>query len=228
MADDEVAVNNTTADVLNKTLVLAENDVTISAEWTFDRGSDPPFDVGSGAGKVVNLDADKLDGFEASAFPRLATNNTFTGINSAATQPNGSYYNSAVQSVADDTATALTFDTEDNDVSSMHSTSSNQSKVNAVNAGTYLLIGTMTFATDATAEFCKGYFRKNGTTKIGGGFKGNLNATLDQTIQVVATVVLAANDYIELIAHHKAGNALNVGHASLRDQQNSIQVVKLW
>lgn len=53
---------------------------------TFDRSAagasaDAPFAVASGADKVANLDADKLDGFDESAFAKLADNETFTGNN---------------------------------------------------------------------------------------------------------------------------------------------------
>lgn len=222
-----VAVNNTDAQLSANTLLLAEIAATITALHTFDRGSSAPFAVASGAAKVSNLDADKLDGVEGSDYARISANNTFTGIQSDAAQPNGSYYNSAVQSVSDNTATALTLDTEDNDVGSMHSIASNTSRVTIVVAGTYLLIGSAGFAVDADG-YRKLYFRKNGTTKIGGGVQSNGSATIEFGLQCHCLVVLAANDYVELIAHHTAGNALNVGHGTLRELQASVQVVKLW
>jgi hypothetical protein len=46
---------------------------------TFDRDPSAPFAVTSGSAKVDNLDADKLDGFDESAFFKLADNETVTG-----------------------------------------------------------------------------------------------------------------------------------------------------
>lgn len=47
---------------------------------TFDRDPDVPFAVTSGSGKVENLNADKLDGFDESAFGKLADNEAVTGV----------------------------------------------------------------------------------------------------------------------------------------------------
>jgi hypothetical protein len=55
---------------------------TISGLWTFDRGAaTAPFAVAQAtAPTVTNLDADKLDTYEASAFPRKAENATISGL----------------------------------------------------------------------------------------------------------------------------------------------------
>ena len=53
---------NTNADLEGRTLVTAEGNYTIDGLHTFDRGTSAPFAVVSGAAKVSNLDADKLDG----------------------------------------------------------------------------------------------------------------------------------------------------------------------
>src|SRR4029077_18226854 len=67
-----VALANTAANLSGKTAVLAEADQTITGLQTFDRGTNPPFAVGPAvAGKVVNLDADKLDGLDAAVFARV-------------------------------------------------------------------------------------------------------------------------------------------------------------
>jgi len=54
---------------------------TISGLWTFDRGAaTAPFAIArADAPTVTNLDADKLDTYEASAFPRKAENATIAG-----------------------------------------------------------------------------------------------------------------------------------------------------
>ena len=57
-----VTVLNTTASLSGKTLLKAEDTQTITGAKTFDLGASAPFVVVSGAAKVANLDADKLDG----------------------------------------------------------------------------------------------------------------------------------------------------------------------
>ena len=76
-----VSVLNTTASLSGKTLALLEGSQTFTGAKTFDLGASAPFVVMSGSAVVANLDADKLDGFEATAFPRLAAANAFTSTN---------------------------------------------------------------------------------------------------------------------------------------------------
>ena len=57
-----VSVLNTTASLSGKTLAKLEDSQTFTGQKTFDLGASAPFVVVSGAAKVANLDADKLDG----------------------------------------------------------------------------------------------------------------------------------------------------------------------
>jgi phage FluMu protein gp41 len=66
MADIQVA--NTDADLSGNTVVTEENAYTITGLHTYSRSTSPPFAVNSGAAVVANLDADKLDGIEATGF----------------------------------------------------------------------------------------------------------------------------------------------------------------
>ncbi len=85
MADINLA--NTSSDLSGKTVLTAENAYTVSGLHTFSRSTNPPFAVNSGAGKVTNLDADKLDGQEGSYY--LALSNA-TGTLNLGTQVTGS------------------------------------------------------------------------------------------------------------------------------------------
>lgn len=67
-----VTVTNTTAGISGKTIDLLESDQTITGLKSFSRGANPPFAVNSGASKVSNLNADLLDGEEATALHALA------------------------------------------------------------------------------------------------------------------------------------------------------------
>lgn len=77
MAD--ISLLNTTAQLSGRTVITEEGDWTITGNHTFDRDPAAPFTVTSGSAVVTNLDADKLDGNEASAFAILADNETISG-----------------------------------------------------------------------------------------------------------------------------------------------------
>ena len=66
MAD--IQVTNTDADLSDNTLLTEENAYTITGLHTFSRSTNAPFAVVSGAAVVANLDADKLDGIQATGF----------------------------------------------------------------------------------------------------------------------------------------------------------------
>lgn len=65
MAD--ISVNNTTTQLSGKTVLVTENDQTVTGLQTFDRDPSAPFAVTASSAKVTNLDADKLDGQDGPA-----------------------------------------------------------------------------------------------------------------------------------------------------------------
>lgn len=72
-------VSNTTASITNTELLTADGSPqTVSKTVTFDNGASPPFAVAAGAAVVPNLDADKLDGEEGSAFHNATNLNAGT------------------------------------------------------------------------------------------------------------------------------------------------------
>lgn len=73
-----VSVANNDANLSSKTIQLLERDQTVTGLHTYNRGASAPFAVVSGAAKVDNLDADKLDGTEGAAF-LLKAGGTMTG-----------------------------------------------------------------------------------------------------------------------------------------------------
>jgi hypothetical protein len=70
-----ISVLNTDAGLSGKTIVNLEDAQTVTGLKTFDRDPNAPFAVSAGSAVVPNLDADKLDGLEASAFAKLGTAN---------------------------------------------------------------------------------------------------------------------------------------------------------
>lgn len=67
-----VTVLNTDATVSGKTVVTAEGATTQTGLITFDRDPSAPFAVSASSAVVTNLDADKLDGKDSTAFLQLA------------------------------------------------------------------------------------------------------------------------------------------------------------
>lgn len=65
-------VTNTDATLQGKSLITADANQTITGLKTFDRSGSAPFAVAAGSPKVSNLDADLLDGEDASALHNAA------------------------------------------------------------------------------------------------------------------------------------------------------------
>jgi hypothetical protein len=119
-------------------------------------------------------------------------------------------YNSANISVANNTVTALTFDSERYDTTSFHSTSVNTGRLTAPTDG-YYAIGAH-IVHDANATGVRSLFlRLNGATFIG-AIEVNAGTTGGRgtVLSVSTTYQLSATDYVEVIAYQTSGGALNV------------------
>lgn len=122
--------------------------------------------------------------------------------------PACSIYNSAAQSVANNTATVLTANSERYDNDSMHSTSSNTSRITIQTAGRYLLVSTVLFDADADG-FRRVSILHNGTTSYGGISGVNDGSNIGVRLTAVRSLVLAAGDYVEATCLHTAGANLD-------------------
>lgn len=215
------SVANSAANLAGKTLMTAEGAETVTGLKTFDRDPGAPFAVTASSTVVANLDADKVDGLHGTQFFR----NDAVSSNSA--QPRASAYNNAAQSLANNTFTALTFNTEDFDVGAMHSTGVNPSRMTipAGGDGLYMIIGQVAYDANATGVRVAQVY-KNGTTALAATQATPLagNAAI---VPITALANLVAGDYIELRGYQNSGGALNSGSAT-RDIGNILQIVKLW
>lgn len=122
--------------------------------------------------------------------------------------PSAQVYNSANISIPNATDTALTFDTEEWDTDTIHSTVSNTSRLTATTAGRYLVWFMVEWAANVNAKTLK--IRHGGTT---------VRALLELTptsggavfrMMGIAFVNLAAGEYIELMARQDSGGAINI------------------
>ena len=122
--------------------------------------------------------------------------------------PEARVYGNAVQAIANNTNTALACDTTVFDTYTMHSNVTNNTRVTAQVAGTYLCIGCYGSAPNA-AGGRDIQFAVNGVAQ--GEPQGNwdVNQANFHIIQVVSLIVLNAGDYVEVWGLQNSGGALN-------------------
>lgn len=197
--------------------------------WTNDTGtaSSPNLDGTTINNAALQAIYDKIDELFAGASPYNPI--IFGGSVQADGQPRCWAFNSTTQSISNTTWTALTLDTEDFDVGSMHSTSVNTSRITIPSGqgGLYLIIAQAGFALHATGirELA---IRYNGTSRLWSTTQTGYSTGSDpQTLQCQAIHEAAAGDYYEAVVYQSSGGTLNVGSASSQFAA-SLQVVRLW
>lgn len=118
------------------------------------------------------------------------------------------------QTIANNTATAITFNQEDYDTDSYHSTSSNTSRLTIPTGlgGAKLIIGYVEWSSNATGYRALTLF-KNGNTTIEQEITPAASGVL--TCQhVMAEAVLQQGDYVELFVQQNSGGNVDIARAS--------------
>lgn len=113
-------------------------------------------------------------------------------------KPHCNAYNATPQNVLNVTNTALALTTERYDIGSMHSTSTNTSRITAVDSGKYLLIGSVAWDNNSTNGRWV-FFRADGATTLAGGNFRSAYGTSD--MQTITIQQLGAGSYVELLAY---------------------------
>lgn len=142
-------------------------------------------------------------------------NNTVTLGNFLLAPPLAILSQSAAQSIANATATGLTFNTETIDTDNGHSTVTNTSRYTGQTPGYYLLTGVYDAAPNATGAR-QLWFRLNGTgAEV--GFEDNpagSSGASDTALSSSDIVFLnGTTDYVEAVVSQSSGAALNTGTA---------------
>ena len=121
--------------------------------------------------------------------------------------PFASVSHSATQVSVNGVGLALLANTELFDNNAMHSTVTNTSRITIQTAGRYKVAATVEFATDADGDR-RLVFRVNGTTT----HQSLRVSSSASTVILTGTrdLVLAATDYVEVVATQSAGNNLDV------------------
>lgn len=127
-----------------------------------------------------------------------------------ANPPTAKMRNSITQSIANTTATALTWDTEDYDTAGGHSTVTNTSRytVQTGYAGKYRLNATVFYAGNATGDR-EVFFFKNGAAIAGSQNNAIPGAASACSAQSQVLVQLAVGDYVEAYTFQNSGGALS-------------------
>ncbi len=130
----------------------------------------------------------------------------------AATFVGCSLYKSAVQSIANDSSTTITWDLENYNTDSLHSTVTNTSRITIPSGknGKWLFTGCMAFASNGT-KVRRANLTVNGTTSYAPIAQQATVATDgDSTHGTFAWPLnLVAGDYVEMSAYQNSGGSLN-------------------
>jgi len=104
---------------------------------------------------------------------------------------------------------AVTYNSERKDTDTMHSTSSNTSRLTATTVGFYAAGGTCEFAANSTGIRSVAV-RVNGTTYVGGVNRTTAAAGNVEQLECTTAYQLAATDYFEVMAYQSSGGTLSV------------------
>lgn len=120
-------------------------------------------------------------------------------------------YRNSVQSIPNNTLTAITFDTEVRDPFNMHSLSSNTSRITAPAPGWYSCVSTVRWASNASG-YREAYLRTNGNAyQIANTAPGAASANYPVLI-VSGPLWLDKDDYVELVVNQTSGGALDAAY----------------
>jgi hypothetical protein len=131
------------------------------------------------------------------------------------------------QSLANNTNTAITLDTEDVDSDNGHSTSTNTSRYTAATAGRFEVQGKVGFASNATGTRVA-WCAKNGTAINGSGVQ--MSPAAGGAVSLMATPRMTvflngSTDYVETLALQTSGGALNTDVVTLDQSILSVRMV---
>lgn len=130
------------------------------------------------------------------------------GLDYLANPPACRVYNNAVQSLANATETALTFNSERWDTDAMHSTSVNTSRITFNTAGLYVISGHVSFAGNVTGHR-EVQIKLNAATYLAVLNVPAVAAVSNPYISIATTYKFAVADYVELRCYQNSGGALN-------------------
>lgn len=121
-------------------------------------------------------------------------------------------YHNANQSIANNTVTALAFNSERYDTNVIHDNTTNNSRLTCKTAGVYHITLSASFDANATGVRAF-YIRLNGTVAnyiALAHLQAVTVASTSTAVTISATYGLAVNDYVEAVVFQSCGGALNI------------------
>jgi hypothetical protein len=126
-------------------------------------------------------------------------------------------YNDGAQSIPNNTSTAVTFNSNVFDTSSIHSTSSNTSRLTMPTAGYWQFSYKISFNSSNTTGSRIAFIRKNGSDVIGAAVFAIPSATVATSCVNTFMQNAAASDFFEVFVFQNSGGAVTVGIAVASD-----------
>lgn len=158
----------------------------------------------------------------------LVGNVSIGGIYTAPTQPRVSVFSSVVTQISSGSTTVVTFESEQYDVGSFHSTSANTSRltVPAGSSGLYVCVGQVYARTNASAPDYQLAILKNSSQKI--AVEHLLSSLASGSIQVHGVLQLDAADIVELaVIAPSGGSTLSIGITTFPQYGNRLTMAKI-
>jgi hypothetical protein len=128
-------------------------------------------------------------------------------LNFLANRPACRVYHNADQSINNNAATAVAFNSERFDTDNMHDTVTNNGRITFITAGVYSVTFTASFTAAADYDFCSAGIILNGTTYIAFQTVGDINVTVNPRLTVPTIYKFAANDFITIEVYQVNGAA---------------------
>ena len=123
-------------------------------------------------------------------------------------------YNSTTQTIGTGSFTAVTFDSEEYDTDSLHSTVSNTGRLTASATGKWNVTAGVTWDTNATNNRYL-LLRVNGTTYVRGTIRQDLGQSGRASQNITSgPIALSATDYVEVLVYQDSGGDRDIGDAS--------------
>jgi hypothetical protein len=136
--------------------------------------------------------------------------NVYNGLSYLLNPPLYAGYQSAAQSIANSTLTALSMDSAVVDSYGGHSNVTNNTRYTAQVGGYYLIIGQVGYAANATGNRLIELHKNGGTTlSLGQGVSPAPGTANNSANQVCALLLMAAGDYVEAYTYQTSGAALS-------------------
>lgn len=136
--------------------------------------------------------------------------------------------NDGTQAIPDSVWTGLNFNTEDDDVGSMHSTAVNSSRVLITSTGLYQIMASATFALNSSGTLRSIRFFKNDTSLIPGCVLVPPSAAIALGLALsIQHRFTSSNDYVTAQVIQNTGSNLNVGDSTATHLQSMFAVHKV-